>query len=143
MTVHHPDLFAAPYPSGPGHKGGDTSRGAAAGVAPGAKTLREMVLRGLKRRGPSTPEEMAVWLRVDLMSIRPRFSELSATGAIEDTGERRQSRCGKRAKVWRATPALQEPQGRPPAAPRGATDGADEREDREKTVTSAKEACHG
>lgn len=93
-------LFDTPYPSAPGHKGGATSAAAAEAVAPSASTYREMVLRGLRRRGPSTPEEMALWLRVDLMSIRPRFSELSAKGLIRRTGQTRISRTGKRANVW-------------------------------------------
>ena len=94
-----PDLFT--YPTSPGWKGQDTSRAAAEAVKPTAGKLREIVLRALKRRGPSTPEEVAVWSGIDLMSVRPRFSELSASGLIETTGTTRQSRTGKRAKVWR------------------------------------------
>ena len=94
-----PDLFT--YPTSPGWKGQDTSRAAAQAVAPTAGDLRAIVLRALRRRGPSTPEEIAVWTRLDLMSVRPRFSELKALGQIEPNGEARQSRTGKRAKVWR------------------------------------------
>lgn len=96
----HPDLFTA-YPHAPGSKGQDTSRAAAQAVAPSAESMRAIVLRALRRRGPSTPEEIAVWTRLDLMSVRPRFSELKALGQIETNGETRQSRTGKRAKVWR------------------------------------------
>lgn len=92
--------MAETYPLFPGWKGGETSRIAAKSVAPKAPTLQARVLDALSRR-PMTPEEAALFLRVDVFSIRPRFSELRQLGKIEETGERRRSRGGKLATVWR------------------------------------------
>ena len=97
-----PDLFT--YPDAPGWKGQDTSRDAAQSMAPKAAAIRERVWRELRLRGPATPEEVAGRLNLDVMSIRPRFSELKLAGRIEPTGKTRMSRTGRRAKVWRVCP---------------------------------------
>jgi len=94
------DLFAA-YPDAPGWKARDTSRAAAESVAPVAGTLRERVLIEV-RRAPGTPEQIAHRMRVPLLSIRPRFSELSQRGLIKDSGKRGDSQGGCKAIVWEA-----------------------------------------
>lgn len=89
------------YPLAPGFKARNTSREAAQAIAPKAKTLRERVLEAVKA-APGTPETIAARLGLPLLSIRPRFSELSALGKIRDTGKRGTSDGGKRAIVWEA-----------------------------------------
>lgn len=99
------DLFdwqpAAYYPASPGFKARDTSRAAAADIAPKAPTLRQQVLDVLKA-GDATADEVAARLRKCEFAIRPRLSELSAAGLIEDTPARRPSSNGKMSIVWRA-----------------------------------------
>lgn len=96
------DLFAGldPYPDHPGFKARETSATAAAEVAPKAPRLREMCLNALRSAGTLTADECASRLNIDKLSIRPRFSELAATGDIMDTGARRTNGSGKRAIVW-------------------------------------------
>jgi hypothetical protein len=96
MSVAY-DLFT--YPQAAGHKGRDTGRAAAEGMSARAPRLRKMCLDELSE--PLTADQCAVRLGIDKLSIRPRFSELAATGAIIDTGERRQNASGKSAIVWR------------------------------------------
>jgi hypothetical protein len=49
-----------------------------------------------------TADECAAVLQRDVLSIRPRFSELRTRGTLEDSLERRvNQRSGKRAIVWR------------------------------------------
>lgn len=101
------DLFdaiaaTAHYPATPGFKARDTAEEAAVAVAPKAPLLRECCLNELRSAGALTADECAARMGVDKLSIRPRFSELAATGHIADTGERRLNASNKRAIVWRA-----------------------------------------
>ena len=99
------DLFdrlddGACYPDTPGWKARDTAEAAADAIAPKAPLLRERCLETLRQWGCLTADEIAARLGVDRLSIRPRCSELSATGHILDTGERRLNASGKFAVVW-------------------------------------------
>jgi predicted ArsR family transcriptional regulator len=95
------DLFAhAAYPGAPGFKARATARQAAEAMQPRAPRLRQLCLDQLQLYGPMTADECAANLRIDKLSIRPRFSELSTMGKIEDTGQRRKNRSGKNAVVW-------------------------------------------
>jgi hypothetical protein len=49
-----------------------------------------------------TADECAAVMGVDILSIRPRFSELLQRDAITKTGERRPNKSGSLAAVWRA-----------------------------------------
>lgn len=89
------------YPISPGYKGGETSLSAAQAMASTAGTIRDQVL-GVIQRWPSTPEEIARDLGIDLYTVRPRVSELKRLGKIQDSGDRRMSRGGKSAIVWQA-----------------------------------------
>lgn len=89
------------YPHEPGHKGRDTGRAAAAGMAPKAGNLRARVLAQITKK-PGTPEEVAEALGIAVMNARPRCSELSMAGKIYDSGERRQAAGGRMAIVWKA-----------------------------------------
>jgi predicted ArsR family transcriptional regulator len=99
------DLFAhAAYPGSPGFKSRSTARSAAEAMQPRAPRLRQLCLDQLQLYGPMTADEAAANLRIDKLSIRPRFSELSTMGKIEDTGHRRKNGSGKQAIVWGLTP---------------------------------------
>ena len=96
------DLFT--YPQSPGWKARDTARDAARSVKPKATLLRERILALLDPALMLTADEAADILEESVLSIRPRFSELSADGYIIDAGIRRLNSSGKRAIVWRLAP---------------------------------------
>ncbi len=102
----NPDLFqyAERYPVAPGTKGRATSAEAAHAAKPTAATLRTQCLKRIALH-PSglTADEAAALLKLSVLSIRPRFSELAADGKITDSGHRRQNESGRRAIVWLAT----------------------------------------
>jgi hypothetical protein len=108
------DLFdygAPVYPAFPGSKGGGggTSHEAAEAIAPAASTWRGKVAKLLAESFPRdfTPDEAAQTLEASSFLIRPRFTELSAAGLIERTGERRRNpNSTLNAAVWRASPLL-------------------------------------
>lgn len=90
------------YPSAPGFKDRDTSRKAADSMAKVAPDLRARCLtlvRALGARG-TTADNAARLLNADVLSIRPRFTELLREGKIKDSGERRANASGRKAKVW-------------------------------------------
>ena len=91
------------YPTERAYKAAGTSQEAAEAAAPGAATLCAWTLQILQR-GPSTPEAVAKELGRDILSIRPRFTQLKAAGLIEKTAERRRSACGRSSTVWRVVP---------------------------------------
>lgn len=97
-----PTLFD-PYPEGPGWRTRDTSRAAAAAIAPVVKSLRARVFDALKAR-PDTPEGVAERLGEAVHSIRPRVSELAARNLVYDTGRRGVAMGGRNAIVWAVTP---------------------------------------
>lgn len=92
-------LDAANYPDAPGWKARETSRAAAEAIAPKAATIRERVYAALKVQ-PGTPEQIAKRIGETVMNVRPRCSQLSAAGLIEDSGTRGQAMGGRNAIVW-------------------------------------------
>lgn len=98
--------MSGPYntATGLGSKGRVTSTLAAEKAAHRAAALRTIVLDRIVEAGPAglTPEECAALLGEDILSIRPRFSELSVNGLIAAQRvsgdlrrkERRRSRLG-------------------------------------------------
>ena len=48
-----------------------------------------------------TSDECARELGIDRLAIRPRFTELSQSGSIQDSGQRRKNSNGKSAIVWK------------------------------------------
>jgi hypothetical protein len=99
------------YPAFPGSKGLGTSREAAEAIAPAASTWRGRVAKLLADSFPRdfTPDEAAQVLSASSFLIRPRFTELSAAGLIEKTGERRPNpHSSLNAAVWRASALLLE-----------------------------------
>jgi predicted ArsR family transcriptional regulator len=71
-------------------------------IAPSAATLRDLSLRCLRERGDMTADECAAALGYDVLSIRPRFSELRRLGQIHATPKRRHSSRGIPSTVWTA-----------------------------------------
>jgi hypothetical protein len=105
------DLEDASYPLGPGFKRsllgsatriGDTSRAAAEQVKPNVKTIRADCHSYLKEHGPHTADETAAALGRDVLTVRPRFSELLRLQLIAPTSDRRPSSRNTLQRVWRA-----------------------------------------
>jgi predicted ArsR family transcriptional regulator len=94
------DLFA--YPDAPGAQDRDTSRDAAAEIAPQAPILRARALDVLERSNGLTADQVAARLGLSILSIRPRVTELARLGKVRDSGERRLNISGKKAIVWMA-----------------------------------------
>ena len=88
------------YPNTPGYKRSGTSRQAAMSMTKVAQILKAQVLRVLKRKN-STTDEAAKAMHKDILSVRPRFSELYRARRIQKTKKRRANRSGKLAIVWR------------------------------------------
>jgi predicted ArsR family transcriptional regulator len=89
------------YPDHPGFKAMDTAQAAAERTAPRAPELRNAVLRTLREDGPGTADEIAARLRLSILSVRPRVSELKRGGMVVDTGSRRTNQSGHSAAVFR------------------------------------------
>lgn len=89
------------YPSVPGSKTSGTSADAAEAMKPKATRLRSLCMAVLAS-GPQTADEVAAKLRLNVLSVRPRFSELRALGLIKPVGLRRPSSTGASSSVWRA-----------------------------------------
>ena len=94
-----PDLFH--YPSMPGSQDRDTSRAAAASIAPAASAIRDRVLAQFERSTGMTADECAGRLGLSILTVRPRVTELSRLGKLRDSGTRRKNTLsGKSAIVW-------------------------------------------
>jgi hypothetical protein len=95
-----------PYtPNRTGYRRTDTSAQAAIEVEPKSKRLRDAVLSTLRGAGaPMSPDHVAVLLREDKLSIRPRFTELKEAGKIRDSGHRGQTDLGKSCILWEVVP---------------------------------------
>ena len=108
MNAFTDRALAAGYPIAPGFKESGTSRDAAAAMAPAAGTVRTAVLRYLLAT-PSTADEVAAALDLDILVTRPRVSELRKKEFVEKarvpTGAflRRSNDSGKAAQVWCVT----------------------------------------
>jgi len=82
------------------HSIGSASRKAAELVP--AKALQRVVYADLRRHGDATADECAARLGMDILSIRPRFSELRRLGLVISTEARRPSSRGVSSTVWHA-----------------------------------------
>lgn len=91
------DLFT--YPQAAGWKARETSRAAAERTP--APILRAKVLAEFQRQNYMTADECAAALRLSILSIRPRVTELSNLGKLMDSGFRRQNASGRSAIVWK------------------------------------------
>lgn len=85
---------------GVGFRDRDTSAAAAQQVD--AKTMRGLVLAQFQRSArPLTADQVAGMLGAAVTSIRPRVTELSILGAIEDSGQRGKTAAGRSSIAWR------------------------------------------
>lgn len=75
-------------------------------IAPSVKTIRAAILRCLHEHGPLAADEAADLLHLDILSVRPRFSEARAAGQIVATDERRPSSRNTPQTVWRLVSQL-------------------------------------
>lgn len=90
------------YPVAPGYQDTDTSKAAAKAISPAVPLLRTMVLEAITAAGTLgiTADECAIRLRLSILSVRPRFTELKLLGKIRDSGERRRNAGGHNAIAW-------------------------------------------
>lgn len=89
------------YPETPGYKKTGTSEDAADSMRKKTPNLQQKVLVVLSHQD-LTADECAYLLRANILSIRPRLTELLRLGKIADTGLTRANDSGKQATVWRA-----------------------------------------
>jgi hypothetical protein len=92
------------YPSLPGYKTPGASKEAAIAVSGRARVLRKQIVAYLKSQYPKgrTADEIAEHFRLSLLPVRPRLAEAHYAREVEQTGERRLSRAGRRVNCWRA-----------------------------------------
>lgn len=97
--MSQPTLFDQ-YPHVAGHRGTDTGELTAAKVEPKAQQLRSRIFTLLAANEYKlTADEIANTLREDVLSIRPRVTELLSKGLLIDTGIRRASSRGNMQRV--------------------------------------------
>lgn len=104
---------AAAYPAGPGHAGTDTSKAAAAAIAPHTSRVARIILAHIResmdtpnqaQRGMTADQvEMVTGLRAQ--TITGRIRELVMSGDLFDGGGRRATRRGRAAIIWEIPPA--------------------------------------
>lgn len=94
------------YPSVPGFKASGPSEEAALRVTGAAATVRARVLDAFKQKYPQgmTADEVASHLRLSILTVRPRVSELRQAGNVVDSHARRTNESGLSATVWRFFP---------------------------------------
>jgi len=83
----------------------ETSKDAADAAAPKATTERERVhafILAQQKVGQigSTDEETAITLDMNPSTVRPRRVELLEQGRVQDSGQRRLTKSGRKAVVW-------------------------------------------
>lgn len=89
------------YPNRPGWKGQETSALAAEFIAETAPILRARCLKAFEAAPMGlTGNELAEALKHDVMSVRPRISELLRMGKVRNSGIRRPTGSGCTAIVW-------------------------------------------
>lgn len=104
--MNDPDLFghrpAASYPAAPGHKErGGTSQSAAEDIKEAADTVRTKTMECLTAYPKGlTADECAAVMGYDILTVRPRLSELFRRGEIIKTDKTRPNHSGKQARVY-------------------------------------------
>lgn len=83
----------------------ETSRQAAASIAPTAATLREKVYDAIAASAAGlTDEQIQRYTGIGPSTERPRRIELCEAGRVVDSGVTRATRSGRKAIVWKAVP---------------------------------------
>jgi hypothetical protein len=88
------------YPHRAGSKDDGTSYLAARQIDSKASTIRSQVLDLFHRHDELTPEAVCALLDEDILTVRPRFSELKKLGRIRKTKKTRLNHNQKRVRVW-------------------------------------------
>lgn len=81
-----------------------TSHEAAQKAEKSASANKAIVLRALREHGPMTSEEISDVTGLVHWECTRRVPDLRHAGLVEDTGEVRLNRSGRKAVVWRAVP---------------------------------------
>lgn len=88
--------------SNTGWKGQPTSEEAAIHASITAPFLRDAIIKVMTATGrPMTADEVAKAMRLSVLSIRPRVSELAKAGRLIDAGERGRNASGRSAVRWK------------------------------------------
>lgn len=97
------------YPSGPGYRGGETSRAGAVKVHKdgSAKTQMLLVQKAIEAAGPNGATAQEVFASIgddiaDLHRVRARIAPLVRIGKVVDSGRVRDGGSGVKVKVWLA-----------------------------------------
>jgi len=99
-------LFETPRPVAlPPYQPTDTSKAAAEKIREDAPRLRRLVYAYIAGRGQAgaTDQECQEALNLASNTQGPRRIELTNSGHVQDSGQRRPTRSGRRAIVWTAT----------------------------------------
>jgi DNA-binding MarR family transcriptional regulator len=88
------------YPHRPGWSEPDTSRKASKSMEPHLGRLQSLVLAAISAC-PRTARELEADLDMRTQTVTARIRELVLLGKVEDSGLRRMTDSGRRAKVWR------------------------------------------
>ncbi len=79
----------------------DTSRIAAGSVRRSSSSMRALIGTYINREGGATRDEVEATLGLRHQTAGPRIRELVQLGAVVDSGQRRPTRSGRGAIVWR------------------------------------------
>ena len=83
----------------------DTSQSSAARAETMAHRQKAAIYACLKAHGPQTSDQIAQKVALLPHQVIKRVSDLRAADAIVDTGERRRTRTGRPAAVWKIKPS--------------------------------------
>lgn len=80
----------------------DTSQQAAKALEPSVVRYRALVFHAIENAGAGglTADEAADVLKLGILTVRPRCSELRAMGLVKDSGQRRPNASGNPMIVW-------------------------------------------
>lgn len=84
------------------HNGTDTSEEAAVLIEPHLQRLQRVVLEAIRAEHGCTCDRAEEVTGLSHQTTSARFNALAKAGLIMDTGERRKTRSGRRAAVYRA-----------------------------------------
>lgn len=90
------------YPKSPGSKACGTSEDAAEAITSHARNVRDRTLTFFTDHYPAsyTADQVAAALTENILTVRPRVSELRRSGFIEPAEERRLNLSGMPAQCW-------------------------------------------
>ncbi len=89
----------------PPSNGVATSNAAAASIYNDASAIRMRVCLAIKSLGGATCDQVEEYTGLKHQTASARVNELKERGDIVDSGERRKTRSGRKAIVWKVSPA--------------------------------------